>query len=133
MKALSKTASLALVGLVFTLHVQAQVVADFEDITLAPESFYNGSDGAGSFTSRDLTFSNSYNATYGSWSGFAVSNTSDTTTAGFLNQYSAITGAGFDGSGNYGVSYAFGATLTLPVATEVAGFQLTNQSAADPA
>jgi hypothetical protein len=34
-----------------------------------------------------------------------VSNTTDTTTSGFTNQYSANTGGGFDGSANYGVGY----------------------------
>ncbi len=32
-------------------------VIDFEDLTLSPNSFYNGSDGAGGFTSRGAFFS----------------------------------------------------------------------------
>ena len=79
-------------------------VATFDDLSLASESYWNGSDGSGGFTSGDAYFSNNYNSTYGSWDGFAYSNTTDTTTAGFGNQYSAITGGG-NNSANYGVSY----------------------------
>ncbi|NEP08475.1 MAG: hypothetical protein F6K25_30205 [Okeania sp. SIO2G4] len=31
-------------------------VVNFEDLTLGPEEFYNGSDGAGGFTSQDAFF-----------------------------------------------------------------------------
>ncbi|MFQ3224961.1 MAG: hypothetical protein ACI8Z5_001215, partial [Lentimonas sp.] len=62
-------------------------------------AYYNGSDGAGSFTSDGVQFTNNYNATYSSWNGWGYSNTTDTATAGFGNQYSAYTGDGF-GSDN---------------------------------
>ncbi|NEP87298.1 MAG: hypothetical protein F6K18_10930 [Okeania sp. SIO2C2] len=51
-------------------------VVNFEDLTLGPEEFYNGSDGAGGFTSQDAFFYNSFNSTFGSWSGWSYSNTS---------------------------------------------------------
>jgi hypothetical protein len=85
-------------------------------------AYYNGSDGAGSFTSGGVQFTNNYNATYNSWNGWAYSNTTDTTTAGFGNQYSAYTGGAF-GSDNdvYAVNYAsFGGpapTVTLDGST----------------
>tara|TARA_B110000196_G_scaffold267913_1_gene241816 strand:+ start:1311 stop:2117 length:807 start_codon:yes stop_codon:yes gene_type:complete len=77
-------------------------------------AYYNGSDGAGSFTSGGVQFTNNYNTTYGSWNGWAYSNTTDTTTAGFGNQYSAYTGGGF-GSDNdvYAVNYPSSVSPTV--------------------
>ena len=105
-------------------------VIDFEDLTLSPNSFYNGSDGAGGFTSRGAFFSNSYNPTYQSWSGWSYSNTTDTTTPGFTNQYSAITGGGFDGpNSNYGVAFTFNpgdAYINLPTGKTPKSIRITN-------
>ncbi len=85
-------------------------VATFDDLTLASESYWNGSDGSGGFTNGGAVFKNYYNPTYSSWGGWAYSNMTDTTTAGIGNQYSACTGGGEGGSSNYGVAYdsAFG-------------------------
>lgn len=105
-------------------------VIDFEDLTLSPNSFYNGSDGAGGFTSRGAFFSNSYNPTYQSWSGWSYSNTTDTTTPGFTNQYSAITGGGFDDpNSNYGVAFTFNpgdAYINLPTGKTPQSIRITN-------
>lgn len=84
-------------------------VATFDDLTLAPESYWNGSDGSGGGISGDAYFLNAYNATWASWDGWAYSNMTDTTTPGYTNQYSAITGGGAGGSANYGVAYDGGA------------------------
>lgn len=92
----------------------AQRVVDFEDLTLPPQSFYNGSDGGGGFTSRGAFFNNSYNPKFDSWFGWSYSNTTDTTTPGFTNQYSAYTGGGFAGSSNYGVGYVNFPGTTFP-------------------
>ena len=104
----------------FGVRGVAADTADFDDLTLAPESFWNGPDPTGtdvpgdfgttvrvgSFSSGNLEFVNRFNLDWGSWDGFAYSNTTDTTTAGFGNQHSAYTGSG-QGSGddNYGVAY----------------------------
>lgn len=109
--------------------VLAQQVVDFEDLTLPPESFYNGSNGAGGFTSRGAYFNNSYNPTFGSWSGWSYSNTTNTTTPGFTNQYSAYTGGGFNGSSNYGVAYTFSpgdAYIDLPTGFSAQSARITN-------
>lgn len=105
--------------------------ADFDDLPLSANSFYNGADLAGGFTSRGTHFSNEYNSTFSTWSGFAYSNVNNTTTPGFGNQHAAITGAGRGGGGNYGVGFdagAFGAaaTITLPQAAAVPGMYVTN-------
>lgn len=107
-------------------HARASVTATFDDLPLAPESYYNGSDEAGGFTSAGIHLSNSYNTAWSSWSGFSLSNTTDTTTAGFGNQYSAFAGSGAGaGNDNYAVAYNSG-VITLPVATTVQSVQITN-------
>jgi hypothetical protein len=82
-------------------------IAGFDDLSLSPQSYWNGSDGSGGFQSGSAWFSNSYTdwgGGYYSWDGWAYSNKSDTTTPGYTNQYSVITGGGFN-SENYGISY----------------------------
>ena len=85
------------------------IVSDFENLAIEPESYWNGADGSGGVTSGLVQFYNSYNADWGTWADWACSNTSDTVTAGYTNQFSAITGSGFDtlssGGSNYGVGY----------------------------
>lgn len=107
------------------------VVSDFEDKSLPSNSFYNGSDLAGGFESRGAHYSNSHDSVFGSWSGFGYSNVNNTTTAGFTNQYAAITGSGFGGSGIYGMMSDFGAfgppnVITLPHTTVVESMRVTN-------
>lgn len=81
------------------------LVVDFSDLSLGTESFYNGADGAGGFTSNDVFFRNSYNPTWGSWSGWSYSNQTDTTTPGFTNQFSSYAGGDASGDGTYAVAY----------------------------
>ncbi len=81
------------------------VLADFEDLALEAESSWNGADGAGLFVSGQLSFLNLYNTEYQSWDGYGYANTTDTTTPGFDNQYSAIPGQGAEGSTTYGVAH----------------------------
>jgi hypothetical protein len=104
---------------------------DFEDLTLAPESFYNGSDGAGGFISQGAFFNNNYNSQFGSWSGWSYSNKTDVTTPGFMNQYSAynLPYGGGDGSANYGVAFNSelgDAYVLLPDGTTPASMRVTN-------
>ena len=91
-------------------YSSAQTTVDFEDVgaSLATESFYNGADGAGGFASGSLSFNNSYSPDTGfgeSWAGWSYSNRTDSTTPGFMNQYSAIFGLGDSGSATYGVAF----------------------------
>ena len=95
-------------------------IADFEDLVLTPESWWNGSDGSGGFVSGGTHFSNSYNADWGSWDGFAYSNATDTTTQGIAAQYNAITGIGQGNSSNYAIGWV-GWTLPPVVTLESPG------------
>jgi len=111
--------------------VAQEVICDFDDLPLGPESKWNGDDLSGKpetvpdpynppfgelelyhggFTSGGVTFHNTYNATWFSWEGWAYSNMTDTTSPGHGNQYSAITGADMSPSqnpaqGNFAVGY----------------------------
>ncbi|MDX2362762.1 MAG: DUF4465 domain-containing protein [Crocinitomicaceae bacterium] len=91
-------------ALLVGVSTQAQL-EDFENFTLTPESFDNGSAGNGDFVFNGMTLNNSYDSGSSSWSGFAISNTTDVTTAGWTNQYSAYPGFGADSSSNYAMGY----------------------------
>lgn len=105
-----------LVGWVMQTGLASGVTATFSDLpTSVPPLqsyggpgggvFYNGSDLAGGYTSAGFFFENSFNTDFSSWSGWAYSTTTDTTTSGFTNQYSAYSGGGY-GDSIYAVGYA---------------------------
>jgi hypothetical protein len=79
-------------------------VATFDDLYLAPDSHWGGAgSGKTGFTNGDAYFPHN-DGTY-SWDGFVYSNINDTTTASYTNNFAAITGTDYSGSGNYAVSY----------------------------
>jgi hypothetical protein len=105
-------------------------IVTFEDLTLSPNSFFNGGPVTNSngWSSGGATFGNSYNSSFGGfWNGFSYSNVNDTTTPGFGNQYAAYSGTGFGGSGNYAVAYSGSqAFVNLPTGTVAQSVYLTN-------
>ncbi|MHC4332120.1 MAG: DUF4465 domain-containing protein [Planctomycetota bacterium] len=104
-------------------------IATFEDLSLPAESYWNGSDGSGGFTSESVHLSNSFNAEWGSWDGFSYSNATDTTVQGLAAQYNAITGAGQGASANYAIGYvgwALPPTVTLSSPGVIDGLYVTN-------
>jgi hypothetical protein len=121
-----------ILGAATTAFAQDTITVDFEDLTLpAPETYYNGSDGAGGFVSQTAFFNNSYNSMFGNWSGWSYSNVTDVTTAGFGNQYSAynLPDGGGDDSPNYGVAYNFNvgdAVVVLPPSNVPTSVRITN-------
>lgn len=110
--------------------VSAQaVVIDFDDNVLAANTFYDPQANT-VWSSGDTDFEHSWNATYNCcWGGFTYSNQTDTTTAGFANDRSAITG---DGAGAGQDNYAIGTTgsalpqLMFSQAKTVLGAEFTN-------
>jgi len=111
-----------LIALSAAALARADVTADFDQphLPLSPESFYNGveplypgqpsgsGDSDGRFLCGGLSLNNYHRAPSGGmgyWDGWALSNTTDTLTPGFGNQFSAIPGSGVDGSPNYGVAF----------------------------
>lgn len=94
--------AMALAGLVLIAallnHSAFGATADFENLSLPAESFFQ--------PVSDTTFESggvSFNANVDN--GWFYSNTTDTTTPGFTNLSSAITGAGVNGSATYGVAF----------------------------
>lgn len=124
------TRSLALAALAALAAASATaahaLVIDFEDVALPSTyagggAFYNGgpATNATGWSSRGTHFANSYTGPevfgFAFWSGWSASSTTDTTTPGLPNQYSARPGAAATGSA-YGVLYAggTGSRITLP-------------------
>jgi len=107
---------LSLVAASPTLALQV----DFEDLGLGAESVLDPASAPGGFTSGGVFFEND-----GAFLGFAASTTTDTTTPGFTNQYSNITGSGAGGSATFGVAFAE-AAIVLPSPSIVEGARFTN-------
>lgn len=102
------------------VHTASAAVVTFDTFPLPSEGFWNGSDlsgtlgPAGSFgevprvQEREIEgafFRNTYTELFGSWSGFAISNRTDTTSGALSNQYSAYAGSGAGNSANYAVGF----------------------------
>jgi hypothetical protein len=122
-------------GLALAASNAAAAVADFDN--LAPTTpytgpgggaYWNGADGSGGFRSGGVHFLNTYNSGWNSWDGWAYSNTTDTITAGYENQYSAFAGGAHSGA-NYGVFFAPWSqtpTVTAPAPCAFEGMYVTN-------
>ncbi len=87
--------------------LQGQKVVDFENLNPGIDTFDNGVNADGGFADGGIWLPNDYDSEFDIWSGWAISSKTDTVTAGFLNQYSAVVGTGADSSQTYAVSYAF--------------------------
>lgn len=104
----------------------------FDELAFAAGSdFFNGSSGSGGFTSQGAFFNNRYSTAFGTWSGWSYSRVNNSTTAGFANQYAAITRTGVGGSGSYAVAYdgsPFDARpiINLPVGHRPGSVSVTN-------
>ena len=131
-------------GQQFTADVQLTVagrglVADFENLPLERESYWNGSDGKGQFVSGGYRFENGYyeNA-YGSYSyGFAYSNMTASTFATYAeDRYNSCVGGGVDGSETFAVysmvkGYKKGVQVFgVAEGDSVTGFYVTNTASA---
>lgn len=128
-----------LMGLFVTCLLAAGASAgnvNFDDLPLGPDDYWNGSadPAAGGFATGGVFFNNSYVidpfSGWAFWGGWSYSKMTDTTTPGYVNQYSAITGTGQSGT-NYGVAYVDTYTpttpsLTLPHATTLDLAYFTN-------
>lgn len=117
---------------------RAALVIDFEELTLSPESFYNGDQGIGSnsngWTSRGVFFNNTFTdgGSYTFWNGWSYSNVTDNTTPGYANQYSAFPGGGASGNGsasrgtNYAIAYDSGSLINIPAGFVLQSLEMAN-------
>jgi len=108
-------------------------IVDFEDLPLAPGTFYNGSDFAGGFTSHGAFFNNTFTdfGSFTAWQGWSYSRVTDQLTVGPSNQYAAFQppNGGGDGSSNFAVGFAFSpgdAVIELPNGRSPASVSITN-------
>lgn len=114
--------------------------ATFESIDLGSRGYANGDDQQGGFSDGDFRFQNTYEPTYGSWSGFAISNKQETDFIDYYtSQYNSCTGHGADNSAQYAVYYYsnYGRTSVLEGEAvqqkdgnpfEAVGFYVTNSA-----
>ena len=99
---MSRALVIALTITLFATVAVGDIITTFEDQGLVAGGYDNNPSPADHFTS----FGNSFNNAQGFiWSGWAMSATTDTTTPGYGNQYSAIPGSGAGGSTSYGVAF----------------------------
>jgi len=112
---------LAQAGTLFSLALAPAIAAtvNFENVPLGnpngPSGVWNGQAGSGGLNIGGAGFNNSYTDFGGgfySWDGFAFSNHTDVTTAGYGNQFSAYPGTGAGGSSQYALGYS-GATISI--------------------
>jgi hypothetical protein len=134
----------AAIGLACCTGVARADVVDFEDPALGgsltppnpptyqgdyrPKDLGAGTYGSHDFASKGATFS-SYNAydtnfNFYYWGDWAYSNMTDTTTLGYLNQYSARAGGGYGGSPTYGVLYGDAGGLEVGEIAIASGLQV---------
>lgn len=100
-------------SLIIALASASAATVTFEGVPLGspngPSGVWNGQAGTGGLNIDGANFNNSYTNFGGgfySWNGFAYSNLTDTTTAGFGNQFSAYPGSGVGGSSQYALGYS---------------------------
>ena len=109
--------------------------ADFDDLPLTAESYWNGADNSGGFSSGIASFDNSFTDWGGgvtSWEDFAYSNLSQEIPplTGFTAQYTAIPGTAQSDS-NYAlgfVGFAGLPTMTLADPLQLDGAYFTNNN-----
>jgi len=104
-----------------TAHAATTIT--YEDATLGAGGYLNNTP----FARAGVTHSNHFTDWGGgftSWDGFAISNHTDATTAGYTNQYSAYAGVGAGGSAQYAVGYVD--TLFAPGGTRLTFVTATN-------
>jgi hypothetical protein len=116
-----------------TATASAQRAVSLNEMGLPSSSYWNGSDSVGGFYSHQVFFKNSYNPSWFSWSGFALSNVNDTNTEGYLNQYAVFSGTGYAETGNYFIVYddTYGAeadVIELPLPAYIQGFYINNST-----
>lgn len=127
----SLTLATLLTGLAFSSGAAAIVEtpagANFDDLSLAPNSYFFPQQTT-TFVSGGATFNHSYTEYFPGCchTDWVYSNMTDTTTAGYTNQHSAITGGGALGSSNYGIAYMGAPTVTFAGPATVSGAYFTN-------
>lgn len=125
----TRLSMIGLITLSFVASARADSLIDFDDLSLAPNSYWNGPDPSGvqepdpfgaplpvtvgTFQSGGAQFVNSYNPNYSfdgvtNWGGFAYSNVQNTTAKTYSNQFAALAGSGAGpGADNYAIGFGY--------------------------
>ena len=110
--------------------------ATFEDLDLADESYWNGSDGTGSFVSGGFRFENGYELSeYGAYAyGFYYTNLTSKTSTGYMEMYNSVVGHGAENSKTYATYNVneYNPKVVEVISSEdgevVSGFYVTNSA-----
>ena len=117
---------------VLSFSLTAQTIADFENFGLEVDQFDNDASPGTHFESGNVLLPNNYvdDPMFPFWTGWSISTSTDVTTEGFTNQYSSISGGGYDGSLGFAVGTAFSALELelndLAKGNPVAGMYINN-------
>ncbi|MCU0435189.1 MAG: DUF4465 domain-containing protein [Bacteroidia bacterium] len=121
-----------LLALPFALTLTAQTVSTAENVVLASETYWNGSDMSGGVASGNAFFPNTYDTTFTYWSsGWAVSNRTDSAVvaSSVAQLYTASAGSGYQSSNYFvGTNYSM-IRLTGNAAGKVVNGMYVNTSA----
>jgi hypothetical protein len=119
----------AAAGLIILSFSARAAVIDFDDNALAPDTYFDPQANT-NWSSGVANFNHGWNDDFNCcWSGFTYSNQIDTTTAGYLNDHSAITGDGVNaGQDNYAIATTGinNPSLTFAAKQTVLGGYFTN-------
>ncbi len=128
--------TITLLSLAFSiLETKAQTtVADFENLTLGTDTFYENHAG-NSWQTPNATFRYTWDTAFGGYwnDGFAYTNKNNITNGTYTNMYAAITGKGYNNSNKYVTAWAgYGAEKMIiklaPAEKIVNGFFVTNST-----
>ncbi len=118
--------------LFFPFAAFSQVIASFENFHLTPGQHLNNAAPDRGFKSGSVELPNFYDSQFDYWSGWAISADTNTTTPGFLNQYSAIPGHGALGTTAYATGYVYDPTIIRlqpnAIGKPIIGFYVTNST-----
>lgn len=115
----------------FASSMHGQNAVSFEHFGLPADTALVDSGTEGMFHEGQFTFHNEYNATWSSWSGWAISTKRDSISPGYTNDLSAITAYGYQ-SPSYAVAYVASGTNYIKVDNQtgvrLTGLYLTNST-----
>ena len=104
--------------------------ATFDDVALGSNGYWQGDSEENEMFSGGWLFTNYSYPEWGFWGGFTASNHTDLNQSGLNAQYTAASGAGYNGSTQYGVAYCMGVQTDIyasdGVAHTVTGCYVTN-------
>jgi hypothetical protein len=100
---------LLIIFFIFLNHLAKSQIADFEELNITTDTFWNGSDNSGGFyLLNNKIFLHNYFADFGGgvtyWDGFSFSNMTNDSVQDYTNQYSCYAGNQLSGHGIFGIS-----------------------------